>query len=443
MNIKLKCIFYGIALLTLAVNTEARGGGRGGRGGSRGGSHGHSSHSSGGSSSSSHSSGSHGSGSSGSGSSSHSSGSYGSSGGYGSHSSGSYGSDSHSYGGSDSHGSSSGYGSNYGGTKSGGFDSIGNSKTHSIDSTLSWKPYETSYSIPHFNSYGMNHHGYGNSDSSRKIDRDGLLNGYATGSMFTPDLPREYENLFSYRKLFHHTHSSDDSRRNSYPWDTTTTTTERNSYNYPLYGNPNLDEILSTINKINVGGSSMLELPKVSDEPITTSTSTTTEKNPLDFFNTFNTHNYQNDNVDDFLRNLPQILRRTVDETMKAIDQVEYKDSIETTSTVGENAADDISTTSTTELPVTTTTMPTTTTPTSTEVINVVVPTDVEDSTTNLPPVTESAFEAGKAEISTPYGVICYPLIQNKINEFGVNVTIETIACYPAPEPIKLESIQE
>lgn len=49
--------------------------------------------------------------------------------------------------------------------------------------------------------------------------------------------------------------------------------------------------------------------------------------------------------------------------------------------------------------------------------------------------VTESSLES-QTEIATPYGVICFPMLFNEVNEFGVTVTIERPACYPAPEPV-------
>ncbi|XP_005178443.1 keratin, type I cytoskeletal 10 [Musca domestica] len=526
MNLKIKCALIAIGFLTFAFKAEARGGGRGGRGGgSHGGSRGGHSSSSHGSSSFSHGGGS-------------------SSSGFHSLSSGRHAINSNNYGsGSNSyrpygHESSSGYGSSFGHTGSYG------SRSHD-DSSLSsygnrWKPFEPSY----LNSYGMCHN-YGNRDFSRNSDHDGLLTSYRAGSVNKPDLSDELSNLFTYRRLLHNTHSSGDSHRNSYPWDTTTTESSipTNNFNYPLYGNMNLDEILNSITNINGVASSILEeLPKIQEdtEPetrieIETTTTTTTEhaivnqrdplellnslnpsyrpdesideflermqkinfremltnvaestrnamqwletatpdtkpettttttteraivnqRDPLEFLNSLNPSYRPDESMDEFLEristiNFGEMLTKVADSTRNAMQSIETttaevekaNSKVEaTTALVGTTTTEDVSA-NTPELPVTT--IPTSDISSEISFADSITKDEKSTLALDLPPVvTESSLQDANLEISTPYGVICYPIVYNKINEFGVNVTIESVGCYPAPAPIVLENVQQ
>ncbi|XP_061394409.1 uncharacterized protein DDB_G0280315-like [Musca vetustissima] len=462
MNFKITGLLIGlIGLVILSGNTEARGGGRGSgsRGSSSSGrssggrssysgsssSHSSSSHGSSGHGSSgyrSHSSGSYGSGSKnyGSNSKSHSDSYSGSSGygsiGYDSHSSGNHGSGFKNYGSNlnyhrDNYGSSSGYGGNFGSYNS--YSGLGSSR---------WQQYDT-----HFNTYGNNHnngHGYSSSSSNR----DDFLSGFASGHFLASHIPETFRNL-NFPKPYHVRHSSNDATRNSYSEDTTTTTSTTetsipsNDFNYPLYGNMNLNEILNSITKVNMGTLFENDVTDVSEnsEETTTTTPTTerviVDKNPLDILDSLNPSYHPNENMDEFLARINKInfhdmFRGIADSTKNALERVNDKQNptIEDTITTEKITT---TTTSTTEIPTTTILQ------TSTETVI----TTAEDSTIATDPsiATESPLHVTNPEISTPYGVICFPMITNEINEFGVNVTIESLGCYPAPEPILLENI--
>uniref|UniRef100_T1PN86 Fibrinogen alpha/beta chain family n=1 Tax=Musca domestica TaxID=7370 RepID=T1PN86_MUSDO len=314
-------------------------------------------------------------------------------------------------------------------------------------------------------------HNYGNRDFSRNSDHDGLLTSYRTGSVNKPDLSDELSNLLTYRRLLHNTHSSGDSHRNSYPWDTTTTESSipTNNLNYPLYGNKNLDEILNSITNINGVASSMLEeLPKIQEdtEPetrieIETTTTTTTEhaivnqRDPLEFLNSLNPSYRPDESMDEFLEristiNFGEMLTKVADSTRNAMQSIETttaevekaNSKVEaTTAQVGTTTTEDVSA-NTPELPVTT--IPTSDISSEISFADSITKDEKSTLALDLPPVvTESSLQDANLEISTPYGVICYPIVYNKINEFGVNVTIESVGCYPAPAPIVLENVQQ